>query len=144
MILSKSCQYSVRALLYIGMKNDEGKKTELTEIAEALDIPQPYLAKIMQQLVKRGLARSIKGPNGGFYMTPKEKAKNLLDIIESVDGLGYFSRCGLGLEQCEDDTPCPIHAEVVRIREHMMKALNKYTIGKIAQDVKKGTFSISL
>jgi DNA-binding IscR family transcriptional regulator len=39
------------------MESEKSEKTELVKIAEALDIPKPYLAKIMQQLVKRGLAR---------------------------------------------------------------------------------------
>ena len=143
MILSKSCQYGVRALLYVAMESDKNKKTELIKIAEALDIPKPYLAKIMQQLVKRGLARSTKGPNGGFYMTPKEKSKNLLNIIEAIDGLEYFTQCGLGMEECNPDNPCPIHTEMVRIRENMMKTFGKYSVEKIGQKVKKGEFVIA-
>lgn len=143
MILSKSCQYGVRALLYIATESDKSKKTELVKIAETLDIPKPYLAKIMQQLVKRGLARSTKGPNGGFYMTPKEKSKNLLNIVEAIDGLEYFSQCGLGMEQCDTDNPCPIHAEMVKIRENLMKTFSKYSVEKIGQKIKKGEFVIT-
>ncbi len=143
MILSKSCQYGVRALVYIGMKSEKSSKTELNEIAENLDIPKPYLAKIMQQLVKRGLARSTKGPNGGFYMTSKEKTKNLLDIIEAIDGLEYFTRCGLGMENCEPENPCPLHEQMVKIRANMMKTFGKYTIESIGKKVKKGELSIA-
>jgi len=137
MILSKSCQYGVRALLYVAMESDKSKKTELIKIAEALDIPKPYLAKIMQQLVKRGLARSTKGPNGGFYMTPKEKSKNLLNIIEAIDGLEYFTQCGLGMEECNPNNPCPIHTEMVRIRENMMKTFGKYSVEKSDRKLKR-------
>jgi Rrf2 family transcriptional regulator, iron-sulfur cluster assembly transcription factor len=143
MILSKSCQYGVRALLYIAMESEKSKKTELVKIAETLDIPKPYLAKIMQQLVKRGLARSTKGPNGGFFMTPKEKSKNLLNIIEAIDGLEYFTQCGLGMEECNPDNPCPIHSEMVKIRENMMKTFGKYSVEKIGQKIKKGEFVIA-
>src|ERR1700722_15029965 len=143
MLLSKSCQYGVRALLYVAMESDKSKKTELIKIEEALDIPKPYLAKIMQQLVKRGLARSTKGPNGGFYMTPKEKSKNLLNIIEAIDGLEYFSQCGLGMEECDPENPCPIHTEMVRIRGNMMKTFGKYSVDKIGQKIKKGEFPIA-
>jgi|SRR6185312_2835244 len=144
MLLSKSCQYGIRALLYIAMESDKSKKTELVKIAETLDIPKPYLAKIMQQLVKRGLARSAKGPNGGFYMTPKEKSKNLLDVIEAIDGLGYFTQCGLGMEECDTANPCPIHSEIVKIREKLMKTFGKYSVEKIGQQVKEGKFVITL
>jgi len=143
MLLSKSCQYGIRALLYVAMESDKNKKTELIKIAEDLDIPRPYLAKIMQQLVKRGLARSAKGPNGGFYMTPKEKSKNLLHIIEAIDGLEYFAQCGLGMEQCDDNNPCPIHTEMVKIRENAMKTFGKFSVEKIGQKIKKGEFVIT-
>ncbi len=143
MILSKSCQYGVRALLYIAMEREKSKKTELVKMARSLEIPKPYLAKIMQQLVKRGLARSTKGPNGGFYMTPKEKSKNLLNIIEAIDGLEYFTQCGLGMEECDPDNPCPIHVEMVRIRENMMKTFGKFSVEKIGQKIKNGEFVIA-
>jgi Rrf2 family transcriptional regulator, iron-sulfur cluster assembly transcription factor len=143
MILSKSCQYGVRALLYIGMKNEKSGKTELNEIAEDLDIPKPYLAKIMQQLVKRGLARSTKGPNGGFFMTPKEKSKTLLDVVEAVDGLTYFTHCGLGMEQCDPSNPCPLHNDMAKIRNNAMKTFGKYTIEKLGLKIKKGEVTIS-
>jgi len=143
MILSKSCQYGVRALLFIGMKSEKSGKTELIEIAESLDIPKPYLAKIMQQLVKRGLARSTKGPNGGFYMTQKEKSKTLLNVIEAIDGLEYFASCGLGMEYCDPKNPCPLHGDMVKIRENITKTFGKYSIEKIGIKVKKGELSIS-
>ena len=143
MILSKSCQYGVRALLYIGIEGDESKKAELTEIAEELNIPKPYLAKIMQQLVKRGLARSIKGPNGGFYMTAKERSKTLMNIIEAIDGLDYFNRCGLGMEVCNDKKPCPLHSEMVKISNRTMKTYGKYTIDKIGKKINKGELVIA-
>lgn len=144
MLLSKSCQYGIRALLYIAMESDKSKKTELVKIAEALDIPKPYLAKIMQQLAKRELARSAKGPGGGFYMTPKEKAKTLIDVIEAIDGLGYFTHCGLGMEECDTSNACPIHSEIVKIREKIMNTFGSYTVDKIAQKIKKGEYVIAL
>ncbi len=126
------------------MKSDKDNKTELNEIAEDLDIPKPYLAKIMQQLVKRGLARSTKGPNGGFYMTHKEKTKNLLNVnVKIIDGLEYFTRCGLGMEFCEPENPCPLHDQMVKIRANMMKTFGKYTIESIGKRVKKGELSIA-
>lgn len=144
MILSKPCKYGIRALLYIAMEGDTNTKTGLPKIAEALDIPRPYLSKIMRDLVKHRLARSSKGPNGGFYMTPKEKSKTLLDVIEAVDGLKYFTDCGLGMEDCDNSNPCPLHTEIVSIREKIKKTIGKHTIEKVAQQVKKGKFVIVL
>lgn len=86
MLLSRSCQYGIRALLYVAIESDKSKNTDLIKIAEAMDISRPHLAKIMQDLTKRGLVRSSKRPNGGFFMTWKEKSKTLLDVIDSTYG----------------------------------------------------------
>ena len=144
MLLSNSCKYGVRALLYIAMEGDKNKKTGLQKIAEALDIPSPYLSKIMRDLGKYRLVRSSKGPNGGFYMTPKEKSKTLLDIIEAVDGLKYFTECSLGMEDCNNSNPCPLHKEIVSIRENIKKTIGKHSIEKVAQKVKIGELVITL
>ena len=143
MILSKSCQYSVRALLYIVVNSQKNVNTDITEIAEELNIPKPYLAKIMQQLAKRGLVRSTKGPKGGFNLSAKEKKLTLLNVIEAVDGLEYFSRCGLGLELCNNKKPCPIHIQSVRSRDSMKETCRNFNIVKNGLKVSKGEFVIS-
>lgn len=142
MILSKSCQYSVRALLHI-VQNDKDTKTDITKIARELSIPQPYLAKIMQQMVKNGLVRSSKGPNGGFYMTPKERKRNLLHVIEAVDGLDYFNQCALGMKKCENKNPCPLHNHTVKSREAMMTTYRNFNIERVGLKVRKGEFCLS-
>lgn len=144
MLLSRSCQYGIRALLYVAIESDKSKNTDLIKITEAMDISRPHLAKIMQDLTKRGLVRSSKRPNGGFFMTWKEKSKTLLDVIDSIDSLRYVKQCSLGLEECDDSNACPLHAEIIKVREIMMKAIGKQSIENIAQKIKKGEFIIAL
>ncbi|NNM94702.1 MAG: Rrf2 family transcriptional regulator [Bacteroidia bacterium] len=141
-ILSKTCQYAIRSLLYISQSGSIDKKVSLKEIAEKLEIPAPFLAKIMQQLSKRQLVSSIKGPKGGFYLTDKEKMNSLLKIMEAIDGLDVFEMCGLGMKVCSPDKPCPIHHKVVKIHEIMRKSLASSTIKKLETELHNRNYTI--
>ena len=141
-MLSKSCQYAMRAVLYVAKNAGEANKIELKDIADGLNIPKPFLAKIMQQLVKRQLVNSVKGPHGGFYLTPKEKKKTLLDIVAAIDGLEYFSQCGLGMEECSPANPCPVHDQVLKGRELLIKSLKRSTIEKVEKRLREGEYVI--
>ena len=141
-MLSKSCQYAIRAVLYVGKNGTETHKIELKDIADGLGIPKPFLAKVMQQLVRRQLVNSVKGPHGGFYLTPKERKKSLLDIVQAIDGLEYFSKCGLGMEECSPSNPCPVHDQVLKGREVLMKSLCSNTIEKVEKRLRDGEYGI--
>lgn len=142
MLLSKTCRYAVRAILYIGMRSEKNTKVRLGEIAETLDIPEHYLGKIVQILVKKHLVKSIKGPGGGFYMTDKERNRNLLNVIEAIDGLEYFTECGLGITECNSINPCPLHHQIVKLRENMIKDFGSTTIESLGEQIKKGKLFI--
>lgn len=141
-MLSKSCQYAIRAVLYVGKNASEKNKVELKDIADGLNIPKPFLAKIMQQLVKRQLVNSVKGPHGGFYLSAKEKKKSLLDIVSAIDGLEYFNMCGLGIEECSPNKPCPVHNQVAKGREILLKSLKANTIEKVEKKLRNGEYVI--
>lgn len=141
-MLSKSCQYAIRAMLYIAKNGNINKKVELKEIAEKLNIPGPFLAKVMQQLGKRHLVNSAKGPNGGFFLTDKDKKKSLLDIMEAIDGLEYFKLCGLGMDECSAVNPCPLHSTIIKFNESMRRNLQVSTIQKLEKQLTNREFFI--
>jgi Rrf2 family protein len=142
MILSKSSKYAIRAMLYIAMQSKKSNKVGLNDIAGYLEIPKDYLGQLMHQLVKKRLVQSMKGPGGGFYLTNKEKSKNLLNVIEAIDGLEEFTECGLGIAECDPSNPCPIHDYIVKYRENMIKDFGNTTIDQIGEQIKQGELFI--
>ncbi|WP_225974164.1 RrF2 family transcriptional regulator [Arachidicoccus ginsenosidivorans] len=68
MLFSKTCEYAIRACIYIAQQSGEDKKVAIKEIAKGIDSPEHFIAKILQNLSKKGFINSVKGPNGGFYM----------------------------------------------------------------------------
>jgi Rrf2 family iron-sulfur cluster assembly transcriptional regulator len=85
MIYSRSAEYAIRACVHLALA-PEGKFVMVRAIAEHEDIPAHFLAKILQDLARKGMLKSNKGPSGGFALrTPPEKLR-LLDIVEALDG----------------------------------------------------------
>ncbi len=65
-MFSKSCQYAIKATIYIGKKSMENVRVSLNDIAEETDSPKAFTGKILQELAKKKILDSIKGPFGGF------------------------------------------------------------------------------
>lgn len=137
-MLSKTSQYGMRAVLYIATHSTDKQKVGLPDIAEGLDIPRPYLAKIMQQLTAAGLVQSVKGPGGGFYLTDETRKQPLLKVVEELDGNDLFTRCALGLNQCSTERPCAIHKYVIPFRDAMYSALVNFTVDDLQRDLDRG------
>ena len=131
-MLSATCKYGIRAVIFIASKQESNTNTGLKEIAEKLEIPQPYLAKILQTLARKKILRSSKGPHGGFFlMTPAEKI-TLMDVIEALDGRDFFDNCYVTGERCNFDEPdkglCILHNELREEKIRMEKFFSSKSI----------------
>jgi Rrf2 family protein len=139
-MISNKCKYAIRALLYLAVNSDEDKKTNIIEIGDALNIPIPYLRKILQELVPKGIISSNRGPNGGFYMTDKNLSVSLIDVVDAIDGLSIFESCGLGLDKCSEKLPCPFHQEYKLVREQYKAFISSKKLSDLAKDIKHSNY----
>ena len=85
MIYSRSAEYAIRSCVYLAQIPD-GKFAMARNIAEEEKIPAHFLAKILQELTRKGLLRSNKGPSGGFSLRVPANKIRLLDLVETLDG----------------------------------------------------------
>lgn len=80
----------------------------LKEIAEEIDSPVAFTAKILQLLSKNKIVDSVKGAYGGFEIDREQMDKlKLSQIVDAIDGDKIYAGCGLGLKECNADKPCP-------------------------------------
>ena len=106
-MFSKSCNYAIKATIFIAKHSLEEKKVGFVDISKEIDSPQAFTAKILQILVRAGVIDSVKGVNGGFYIPTKRIATTfLVEIVNAIDGDAVFHGCGLGLSQCSETHPC--------------------------------------
>lgn len=127
-MFTKSCQYAIRAVIYMTGQQANAKNMGVKEIADALQVPQQFLAKILQQLSKHNLISSVKGPNGGFYLGEANAHVSLLDIVECIDGKGALTSCILGMPTCSSEHPCPLHHHFYGSREGLRATLSTCSI----------------
>ena len=140
-MLSNACQYAIRGILYLGIHSHKNNKIGVKEIAEALETPQPFLAKLLQKLAKNNLVSSVKGPNGGFYLSKENNKKTIWDIILCIDGSSKFDACFMGLSTCGDENPCPVHFTVSPFKKKLLQDFQEKTIGQFTDEIKlKGRF----
>lgn len=128
----------MRAVFFIAQHTADGSRVGIKEIAVNIDSPEHFLAKILQDLSKRGIIQSVKGPNGGFYLDAQSLARPLSDVIEAVDGGGIFRDCGLGLKECSSKNPCPLHHDFLDVRNRLQNMLESITIGQFNEDLNLG------
>lgn len=118
MMLSKSCEYGLRAALYLASLDEEGY-VPISTISEELDISFPFLTKIFQKLNDAGLLTSQRGPKGGVALTKAADEVTLYEIVVAIDGDDLFQECVLGLPGCGDAEPCPLHDEWAEERSRL-------------------------
>lgn len=143
-MLSNSSKYAIRAVLYLAINTNATKKIGSKEVANAINIPAPFLAKILQLLTKEQVISSTKGPKGGFYLTKKDASNTILDIIACIDGLEIFNTCFFGLQRCSDENPCAIHHLVAPFKENLLDKIGKKSIADFAEETKDGKSYIFL
>lgn len=133
MIYSKPCEYAIRSLAYLASSTHDGARAE--EIARAERLPAPILSKILQELARKGLLESRRGPGGGFRLARRPKLITLRDVVAAIDGLDQFLECAVGLERCSDDSPCPLHDQWKLLRARFMEYLETTTLEDMAKAV---------
>ena len=124
-MFSKSCEYGIRALTVIGKAHKKNQKVGIKEICRLANTPESFTAKILQNLVKRNILSSQKGPTGGFYFTRKLDEISLIEIVNTIDGESIFNKCGLGLSHCDAKNPCPLHFQYEEVRSKLIDMCEK-------------------
>ncbi|NHA02578.1 Rrf2 family transcriptional regulator [Mucilaginibacter sp. HC2] len=137
-MFSKSSEYAIRAAIYIAAEGTRDKMVGIGEICDHIVAPKHFTAKILQVLTKTRIISSKAGVNGGFYLDNTQPAISLIEIVKAVDGDGLFRGCGLGLKECSEKEPCPIHHQFKPIRNAIIKMMEKATIAEMATELKKG------
>lgn len=141
-MFSKSSKYAIRSILFLATQSTEQQRFGSKRLAEELDVPIHFLAKILQDLSRNGLISSAKGPGGGFYLTAQNQSLTILEILEAVDGNEIFKGCVLGFASCSDKNPCPIHVQVYAYREGLRYQLAHLSVTELAAKIKRENLEI--
>ncbi|SHM94124.1 RrF2 family transcriptional regulator [Mucilaginibacter sp. OK098] len=134
-IFSKTCEYAMRAVFFIAHKTERGRRAGVKEIAEGIGSPEPFLARILQDLSRKNIIKSAKGPTGGFYVDDDNLKLPLAVIVEAIDGSSIYTGCAMGLPFCSEEQPCPLHNRFKDIRSDIHALLQNTTIAEFNEDL---------
>lgn len=132
-MLSNSCRYGIRAVIYLASQPVSNGKTGIRKISSDLGLPTPFLAKILQQLAKQKILSSSKGPHGGFSILKDPKTITLLDIVNTIDGNDVFTSCVMHNGPCTGDNMahCPLHDDYDKTRQELIRLFSNKTIHEL-------------
>lgn len=142
MVLSRTSQYAVQALIYIATQ-PSGEPVLNRDIAERLNVPSAYLAKILQNLCKQGLLDSFRGRLGGFCLREGMHKTNLMQILLLTEGPDFTKSCILGLKECSDNTACPMHFKWIPVKKKIIALLQGMTLEELAKAVQTGKYRLA-
>lgn len=131
-------------MIYLELFASREHKAGLKKITEELDIPAPFLGKILQSLVKYDFLESNKGPHGGFCLKRPAIDITLLEVVEVIDGKGFWENCAIRTSPCNHREPCSLHHKLAPMREDVRRLYATETIGDLVSEFKNGRKGIRI
>ena len=130
-MLTQTTEYAIRALIEISTR-PEGQHALAGELGETLGIPPHYLSKILQQLVRVRVLKSVRGRQGGFSLAKPARTIRLREIVEPFDDMKKYEECILGQPVCSEAGACPLHEYWSEVRTRYLIELDSRTLQDLA------------
>ena len=105
-MISQTVEYALRAIVTIAQH--EGQPCTAQQISEITQVPAPYLSKLMQGLVRAGIASSQRGLHGGFILAQEPSKLTIWEVVDAVEPFKRIHECPLGITS-HGSTLCPLH-----------------------------------
>lgn len=136
MLFSKTQEYALQALIHLALTPAVFRLNR--DVAEQLEIPGPYLAKVLKRFAQLGYLDSAKGRGGGYRIRKRALDAPVREIVIVADGNDPFTGCLLGLNKCTDHAACPIHDRWMPLREKVAQLLDNQTVAELAVKARSG------
>ncbi|MBY0231818.1 MAG: Rrf2 family transcriptional regulator [Gemmataceae bacterium] len=126
-MFSQTVEYALRAAVHLA--SVPGPVT-VEAMSAATKVPAPYLAKVVQSLVRAGLFHSQRGAKGGVTLAKPPADLTILEVVNAVDPIRRIKTCPLGLPS-HGSVLCPLHARMDAALAGVEDAFGKTTLAEI-------------
>ena len=130
MQITRQADYALRAMLYLA-RLEPNQRAATSQIAEEMEIPPSFLAKIISQLSISGLIHTSRGARGGVSLARKPEDINLLNVVEAIDGPISLNECVQDPSVCSFGDNCPLHEVWCEAKADLVQKLEKATFDKL-------------
>jgi len=142
MIFSRSTRYAIQALVLLAGQ-PPGRYMRCRTLADRLQLPLPYLSKLMVRFAQAGLLDSSRGRAGGYRLRQPPDAIHLLQVAEVVSAGRVGRECLLGLKNCSDDDACAMHCQWQPVKQRLFAMLEDQNLERLAQGVTNGRYRLA-
>jgi Rrf2 family protein len=130
MILSRSADYGLRALMFLAQR-ESVSPAPLDQIAQAQAVPPALLSKILQTLVKAKVLRSQKGYGGGFTLVADPRELSIEHVVELIDGPFTVFECLADETFCTLCEGCKLKSKFRELQAAMLGVLKGTSIADL-------------
>ena len=127
--ITRNTDYAVRALCYIAEQKQEVISGD--QLVKSLEMPRPFLRKILQTLNKEGLLNSSKGKGGGFALAVSPGEITLTDVMKIFQGSIRLNEHKFKKKDCPHIKDCLLKKKIDEIEKEVIAKLKAITIASI-------------
>lgn len=131
MFITRKADYAFRSVLILTLK--EGGAATAAEVAAEADVPEKFMAKILQDLVHAGILLSERGVRGGFRLARPPAQVNLLEVLWAIQGPTACNACAVENEACGRSGACAVHPVWTEIQEYIQNRLWREDFASLAR-----------
>ena len=132
MKISTKGRYGLRILIDLAT-HDSSKPRLIRDIAQTQQISEKYISRLVIDLRRAGLIRSIRGVNGGFHLAKKPEEITLLEVLEVMEGPISVVECVNSRNKCERNPLCGARTIWQRLNENIRQMMQQITLAEILQ-----------
>ena len=136
MKISTKGRYGLRILIDLAM-HDPGKPRMLKDIAQSQQISEKYISRLVIDLRRAKLVRSVRGVNGGFHLAKLPEEITLLEILETMEGPISVVECVRSPEKCTRRTLCPARDIWSKLNDGIRELTQQITLDDILNAYRK-------
>jgi Rrf2 family protein len=130
-MFSQTVEYALRAVVFLADKSPAACTTD--QIAEATQVPKPYLSKVLQNLGRNGIVRSQRGIGGGVTLANTPEELTILEVVNAVEPIERIVTCPLGLKS-HGKNLCPLHRRMDDALASVEAAFGTTTLAEILSE----------
>lgn len=133
--LSTKGKYGLKAMFELALSSN-GEPVSLKYIAKKQGISDQYLEQIFSILKKAGLVKSVRGAQGGYYISKEASEITVADILKVLEGDMAFTECLLDKDLCENFDSCATKYVWAKIKESIEEVTNSISLQDMIDDYK--------
>ncbi len=134
MMLTRGGEYAVRCVLYLAACTTPGQVAPRKEVAQAMQIPESFMAKVAQTLSRAGIIQITQGARGGYRLLKDPSRLSLLQVVEAVDGEIFLNQCIMSPESCRRSPSCGVHRVWETARQRLRQTLDETDFATLARE----------